>query len=88
MHFIHDMTGARRCTRGLHIDHYSQARSHWCHLLHYFICVSEIVTSICAPTPKYHAMYVYYWGSLCVQTSSEAHSASYTMDTRGPFPAG
>jgi hypothetical protein len=25
--------------------------------------------------------------SLCVQISSEAHPASYPMDTRGPFPA-
>jgi hypothetical protein len=24
--------------------------------------------------------------SLCVQASSEAHPASYTMDTGGPFP--
>jgi hypothetical protein len=26
--------------------------------------------------------------SLCVQTSSEAHPASCTMGTRGPFPGG
>jgi hypothetical protein len=26
--------------------------------------------------------------SLCVQTSSEAHPASYPMGTRGPFPRG
>jgi hypothetical protein len=26
--------------------------------------------------------------SLCVQTSSEAHPASYAMGTRGPFPVG
>jgi hypothetical protein len=28
----------------------------------------------------------YLYSSLFVQTSSEAHPASYTMGTRGPFP--
>jgi hypothetical protein len=30
----------------------------------------------------------YFSSSLCVQTSSEAHPASCTMGTGGPFPGG
>jgi hypothetical protein len=29
-----------------------------------------------------------FYSSLCVKTSSEAHPASYRVDTGGPFPGG
>jgi hypothetical protein len=37
---------------------------------------------------RYPAEAKYFSSSLCVQTGSEAHPASCTMGTGGPFPGG